>query len=155
NIALWHERDVTHSSVERIIFPDSTILLDYMLHLMTGVIRDLVVYKDHMRQNLEKSRGMVFSQALLLKLVQKGLTREEGYALVQNAARKVWSDEAAGLREAVLSDPGLMRHLTPSEVEKTFDYDYHLKNVPAILRRADIYRVAPGKKTKPRRKASV
>ena len=147
NIALWHERDITHSSVERIIFPDSTILIDYMLYLMIGVIKDLVVYRDHMLANLKKSRGMVFSQALLLKLVQKGLTREEAYALVQGAAKRVWADTDLELREAVLADKTIMKHLSKPEVEKTFDYHYHLKNVPVILKRAGI-ETASGKKGK-------
>jgi adenylosuccinate lyase len=148
NIALWHERDITHSSVERIIFPDSTILLDYMLHLMIVVVRDLVVYPENMLANLRKSRGMVFSQALLLKLVQKGLTREQGYSLVQEAAKKVWADSGLELREAVLADEEILKHLGRNEIEKTFDYAYHLKNVPVILKRAGVFRKGSGKKSK-------
>ncbi len=146
NIALWHERDITHSSVERIIFPDSTILLDYMLHLMIPVIRDLVVYKENMLSNLKRSRGMVFSQALLLNLIRKGLTREAAYAMVQEAAKKVWADTGLDLKEAVSSDERITEHLTKAEIEKIFDYQYHLKNVPEILRRAGI----SGKTGKPR-----
>lgn len=138
NIALWHERDITHSSVERVIFPDSTILLDYMIGTMQGVIRNLVVYPKTMRANLEKSRGMVFSQGLLLKLVQKGLTREEAYRLVQDNAARVWKDPQITLADAVSVDKKILRHLTASEIKQVFNYDYHLKHVGTILKRAGI-----------------
>src|SRR5690606_27541651 len=99
---------------------------------------NLLVLKENMLRNLEKSRGMVFSQGLLLKLVEKGLTREEGYALVQNAARKVWEDEDITLKEAVLSDVEIRHHLKPSEIDDVFDYAYHLKNVDKIFKRVGI-----------------
>ncbi len=140
NIALWHERDITHSSVERVIFPDSTILLDYMLGLMQNVIENLVVNKDRMLKNLESSRGMVFSQSLLLALVEKGLTREEGYKLVQDAAQKLWEDEKLYLEQVVLSDGKILKVLTPQEVRAAFSYQRHLKNVPVILKRAGIFK---------------
>ncbi|OGX14651.1 MAG: adenylosuccinate lyase [Omnitrophica bacterium RIFOXYB12_FULL_50_7] len=138
NIALWHERDITHSSVERVIFPDSTILLDYMLGLMQNVIENLVVNKDRMLKNLESSRGMVFSQSLLLKLVEKGLTREEGYKLVQDAAKKLWEDEKLYLEQVVLKDERILKVLAPQEIHAVFSYDRHLKNVQVILKRAGI-----------------
>jgi len=138
NIALWHERDITHSSVERVIFPDSTILLDYMLGLMQNVIKNLVVNKDRMLKNLESSRGMVFSQSLLLALVEKGLTREEGYKLVQDAAQKLWEDGKLYLEQVVLKDAKILKVLTPQEVRAVFSYDRHLKNVPVILKRTGI-----------------
>jgi adenylosuccinate lyase len=138
NVALWHERDITHSSVERVIFPDSTILLHYMIVLMQGVIKDLVVFKDNMIKNLEKSRGIVYSQGLLLKLVEKGLTREEGYALVQNAAKKVWEQDDATMRDVVLKDRDILKHLGRDEVEAVFDTKYHLKNVDKIFARVGI-----------------
>ncbi len=138
NIALWHERDITHSSVERVIFPDSTILLDYMLGLMQNVVENLVVNKDRMLKNLESSRGMVFSQGLLLKLVEKGLTREEGYKLVQDAAQKLWGDEKLCLKDVVLNDAKILKVLTPQEIRSAFSYEKHLKNVPVILKRAGI-----------------
>lgn len=137
NIALWHERDITHSSVERVIFPDTTILVHYMLTLMSTVIKGLVVLPKNMMANMEKSRGIVFSQGLLLKLIRKDLTREEGYALVQRAAKKVW-DEGITLKESVLSDEELMSYLSRQEVEEAFDYDYHMRNVPVIMERAGI-----------------
>jgi adenylosuccinate lyase len=138
NIALWHERDITHSSVERVIFPDSTILLDYMLGLMQNVIENLVVNKDRMLKNLESSRGMVFSQGLLLALVEKGLTREDGYKLVQDAAKKLWENEKLQLEQVVLKDKKILKVLTPKEIRAVFGYDRHLKNVPVILKRTGI-----------------
>lgn len=138
NIALWHERDITHSSVERIIFPDSTILLDYMLALMIEVMHKLKVYPKAMRENLEKSRGMAFSQGLLLALIKKGLTREQGYKLIQEAAMRVWRDGKTDLRSVVLKDPRICRALSPKEINAVFDYRYHTKNVGKIFKRLGI-----------------
>ncbi len=138
NIALWHERDITHSSVERVIFPDSTILADYMITTMQTVIKNLVVYKDNMLTNLGKSRGMVFSQGLLLKLIEKGLTREAAYKLVQDAAKKVWENGKVKLEDVVLKDEKILKHLSAPEVKKVFHYDYHLKNVDEIFRRCGL-----------------
>ncbi len=138
NIALWHERDITHSSVERVIFPDSTILLHYMLTLMTSTIQNLAVLKDQMKLNLEKGRGMVFSQGLLLELIKKGITREKAYRMVQDCARKVWEDRQAHLRGIVLKDKKILQYLKPAEVEKVFDYRYHTKNIGKILKRAGV-----------------
>lgn len=135
NICLWHERDITHSSVERVIFPDSTILLDYMLGTMQSVIKNLLVHTDHMRENLKKSRGMIFSQGLLLKLIEKGLTREESYALVQGAAKKVWENGKVALEDVTLKDKAILKHLSAAEIKSVFSYDYHLKNVPVIFER--------------------
>lgn len=138
NIALWHERDITHSSVERVIFPDSTILLDYMLTTMTTVIEKLSVYSENMLDNLKKSRGMVFSQGLLLKLIRKGLTREKAYKLIQGAAKKVWEDGKIDLKTAVLEDSQILRHLSRKEIDSVFDYRYHTKNVKQIFKRLGI-----------------
>ena len=138
NIALWHERDITHSSVERIIFPDSTILLDYMLSTMTGVIQKLRVYPENMKANLEKGRGMVFSQGLLLKLIQKGLTREKAYQLIQDAAKKVWEDNLIDLKKAVLESAPIRKFLTEKEIQGVFDYRYHTKNIRQIFKRLEI-----------------
>ncbi len=138
NIALWHERDITHSSVERVIFPDSTILLDYMLSTMQSVIKQLVVYKNQMLENLGKGRGMVFSQALLLRLIEKGLTREAAYKLVQESAKKVWEDSKASLEEVVLADRGILKFLSPAEIKKVFQYEHHLKNIGKIYKRVGI-----------------
>lgn len=137
NVALWHERDITHSSVERVIFPDSTILLHYMLKTMQRVVRDLLVNKENMQRNLELSGGMVFSQGLLLQLINKGLTREEAYKLVQDAAKRVW-DEKKNLKQIVLSSPGILKYFSKKEVEAVFDYSYHTKNVDKIFARVGI-----------------
>ena len=134
NISLWHERDISHSSVERIIFPDSTILLDYMLTTMSNVLKNLKVHKDRMLKNLEGSRGMVFSQGLLLRLIEKGCAREEAYKLVQNCAKQVW-DEGCTLREAVLEDRKILARLSRKEIDAIFDYDYHTKHVDHIFKR--------------------
>jgi len=138
NISLWHERDITHSSVERIIFPDSTALLDYMLFLMIEVVRKLRVYPRAMRENLEKSRGMVFSQGLLLALIKKGLTREQGYKLIQEAAARVWQDGRLDLKAAVLRDARIRKYLGPKEISAVFDYRYHTKNISRIFKRLGI-----------------
>ena len=137
NVSLWHERDITHSSVERVIFPDSTILLDHMITSMQTVIQNLVVLGDNMQSNMEKSRGMVFSQGLLLKLVQKDVVREEAYKLVQDAAKKVW-EEGLTLEKAVLQDKRILNYLSAKEVKEVFDYQYHLKNVTEIFKRCGL-----------------
>ena len=137
NITLWHERDITHSSVERIIFPDSTILLDYMLYLTTHVIKNLRVYKEKMLENLEASRGMVFSQGLLLRLIEKGLTREEAYKLVQNCAKRVW-DDGLNFREVVLADRGIKKRLSEKEIKSVFDFAYHTKHMAEVFKRLGI-----------------
>lgn len=138
NMSLWHERDITHSSVERVIFPDSTILLDYMLATMTEVIRKLRVYPRNMRANLERGRGMVFSQGLLLRLIQKGLTREKAYKLIQEAAQKVWEDSRYDLKRAVSEDRRIRGVLSEREINAVFDYRYHTKNVKQIFKRLGI-----------------
>ena len=134
NQSLWHERDITHSSVERVIFPDATILLDFMLVEMTTIIDNLEVKAENMKKNLELMRGMVFSQGLLLELVKKGLTREEGYRIVQECAAKVW-DQNKDLKSVVLNGSEVAKHLSKEEIEKVFDYSYHTKNVDAIFKR--------------------
>ncbi len=138
NIALWHERDITHSSVERVIFPDSTILVHYMLTLMTPLIENLSVFKEQMIHNMEISRGMVFSQGLLLELIRKGQKREDAYRMVQDCARQVWEDRGRTLKDVVLSDRKILKYLKPQEVEKVFDYRYHTKNIGKIFKRVGI-----------------
>ncbi|MEJ5349721.1 MAG: adenylosuccinate lyase [Desulfosoma sp.] len=134
NVALWHERDISHSSVERIIGPDSTILLDYMLNRLTRVLDKLVVYPEKMRQNMEITGGLLFSQRVLLALVAKGLTREEAYRLVQRNAMKVWQ-EGGHLKDRLLSDPEVTALLAEEELEELFDLKYHLKHVDTIFQR--------------------
>ncbi|MDN5327249.1 MAG: adenylosuccinate lyase [Moorella sp. (in: firmicutes)] len=137
DIALWHERDLTHSSVERVIIPDSTILLDYMLVKFTGIIAGLNVYPENMRRNLEATHGLVFSQRVLLALVNKGVLRETAYAWVQRNALQAWQTRQP-FKELVLKDQDIMSRLDPKEVEDLFDYDYHLRHVDYIFRRAGL-----------------
>jgi len=134
NVATWHERDITHSSVERIILPDSSLLIDYMLHLFTKVIDGLVVFPQNMRKNIEKSQGLIFSQKLLLALTEKGLTREESYKVVQTAAMKA-RNAGTNLKEEILASREAMQQLTANEVEKVFDVRNHLKNIEVVFRR--------------------
>lgn len=135
NISLWHERDITHSSVERVIIPDSTILVDYMLYQMTRVVKNLVVHKGNMLENLKKSRGVIFSQGVLLKLIEKGLMREEAYALVQAAALRVFEDGRADLKKMLTADKKVRRLLSAEEINTVFDYGYHTRNVERIFDR--------------------
>ena len=136
-VTLWHERDITHSSVERIILPDSCILLDYMLDLFTGSIANLTIYQENMRANLEKTLGLVFSQRVMLALVDKGELREVAYEWVQRNALKAW-DSKTPFKELVLADTDIMSRLTSDEVENLFDYGYHTKNIDYIFNRAQI-----------------
>ncbi|MFH1710483.1 MAG: adenylosuccinate lyase [bacterium] len=136
NVALWHERDITHSSTERIIIPDSSILIDYMLQTLTRIIDNLVVYPDNMRKNIDKTQGLIFSQRLLLMLVGKGLTREDAYKIVQSNAMK--SRGRRSLKDEVLSDPVAAKHLSKKEVESAFDINYYLRHVDDIFKRINI-----------------
>jgi adenylosuccinate lyase len=137
NIALWHERDISHSSVERVILPDSALLVDYMLHQMTSVIEGLRVYPQHMRENLDKSFGLMFSQRVLLALTDKGLPRQRAYAMVQRNAMRAWSDGAA-FRDVLAADGEVMARLTLAELGACFDPAWYLRNVNAIFRRAGL-----------------
>lgn len=135
--ALWHERDISHSSVERVILPDATIVLDYMLHLFTGIVTDLRVYPERMRANLESSGGLVFSQRVLLALVDKGLSREEAYRVVQGHAMATW-ERGGSFRERVAADPEVRRRLTEADLEACFDYRRHLRHVDTVFARLGI-----------------
>ncbi|NLL18377.1 MAG: adenylosuccinate lyase, partial [Clostridia bacterium] len=134
NVALWHERDISHSSAERVILPDSTILLDYMLDKFTFVMDNLVVHQENMLKNLEQTQGLVFSQRVLLALIDKGVLRETAYAWVQRNALKAW-EQRTGFKELILNDEEIREYLTVKEIEKLFDYTYHLKNVEHIFKR--------------------
>lgn len=134
NVALWHERDISHSSVERIIAPDSTILLDYMLNRLRLMLDGLVVYPEAMKANLEKSRGLIFSEGLLLRLVQKGLSREEGYAWVQRAAFQALQ-EKRDFQEVIQQDAQILRRLKPEEIRECFDLEHSLRHVDTIFQR--------------------
>lgn len=131
NISLWHERDLTHSSVERIILPDSSILLHYMLHQFIMVLDELVVNKERMEENLDKTHGLVFSQRVMLALVEKGLTREEAYELAQRNALKAW-DSRQSYRELLQEDAEILAHLTEEDLERIFDYKLFLKELDYI-----------------------
>jgi adenylosuccinate lyase len=134
NVALWHERDISHSSVERIIFPDSCTLLDYMLVTLAKLVDGLVVYPENMKKNLGLSLGMWNSQTVLLSLIRKGLTREQAYELVQRNAMQTWAVKHAGRDDAdfleqLKKDPEVARHFKPGELEKLCSIDFHLKEV--------------------------
>jgi adenylosuccinate lyase len=136
NVALWHERDISHSSVERYIGPDATITLDFALHRLTGVIEKLLVYPARMQKNLDKMGGLVHSQRVLLALTQAGVSREDAYRLVQRNAMKVWdSDGALSLMELLKGDAEVSAALTPAEIEDKFDLGYHFKHVDTIFER--------------------
>jgi len=140
NVALWHERDISHSSVERIIFPDSCTLLDYMLVTLTKLVDGLIVYPENMRQNLKRSLGMWNSQTVLLALIRKGLTREQAYDLVQRNAMKTWEVKHAGRDDAdfltqLQSDPEVARHFKKGELEKLCSLEFHFKEVKNRFRR--------------------
>jgi len=137
NNALWHERDISHSSVERVILPDSCILVHYMLARCCSLISNLVVHAENMRTNLELTNGLVFSQALLLHLVQQGCSREEAYALVQSHAQACW-DSGKPLLEAVLADERVTDLLPPETIKDIFDYDRYLRHVDTIYKRCGI-----------------
>ncbi|WP_066649766.1 MULTISPECIES: adenylosuccinate lyase [Sphingomonas] len=136
NVALWHERDISHSSVERYIGPDATITLDFALARLTGVVDKLVVYPARMQANLDRMGGLVHSQRVLLALTQAGVSREDAYALVQRNAMKVWeSDGALSLRDLLKADPQVAAALTSAEIDARFDLDYHFAQVDAVFAR--------------------
>jgi len=136
NVALWHERDISHSSVERFIGPDATITLDFALARLTGVIDKLLIYPERMKKNLDRMGGLVHSQRVLLALTQAGLSREDSYRLVQRNAMKVWeSDGALSLLELLKADEEVSAALTPDQIEENFDLGYHFSKVDRIFER--------------------
>jgi adenylosuccinate lyase len=134
NIPLWHERDISHSSVERIIAPDATILVDFMLSRMTTVIKNMRIFEDRMTANLESSRGLIFSESIMLRLVDKGLTRERAYFLTQRNAMKAW-ENGLNFKNVVLSDSEVTEILTMDEIESAFDLSHALRWVDATFER--------------------
>ena len=134
NVALWHERDISHSSVERMIGPDATVTLDFALARLTGVIEKLVIYPQAMLDNLNRHRGLVHSQRVLLALTQAGVSREDAYVLVQRNAMKVW-EEGRDFKTELLADPEVTAALTPAQIEEKFDLGYHTKHVDTIFTR--------------------
>jgi len=134
NMALWHERDISHSSVERVIGPDSTILIDFMLHRLTRIVEGLVVHPERMLENLLSMKGLIFSQQVLMRLAALGLQRQEAYGLVQRNALKVW-ETGRDFKSLLLEDREIGQHLTEAEIEELFSLDYHLKYVEEIFSR--------------------
>jgi adenylosuccinate lyase len=134
NVALWHERDISHSSVERMIGPDATVTLDFALNRLAGVVEKLVVYPQNMRRNLERLGGLVNSQRVLIALTQKGISREAAYKIVQKNAMRVWRDGEDFLK-LLKADPKVRKALSPKEIEANFDLKYHLKHVDTIFKR--------------------
>ncbi len=134
NVALWHERDISHSSVERMIGPDATVTLDFALARMTGVIEKLLIYPDMMRRNLDSLGGLAFSQRVLLALTQSGMSRDDAYAAVQRNAMKVWEQGADFLSEPT-SDAEIMGHISEADLAAMFDLDYHTKHVDTVFER--------------------
>ncbi len=143
NVALWHERDITHSSVERVIFPDSCILLDYMLAKFTTLMDKLIVYPGNMMRNINMSGGLVFSQRVLLALTEGGMRREDAYKVVQDKAMGVWNarqagDATADFQEELAKDPAVLKILTPKKLKALFDLKWYLRNVDQIFKRLKI-----------------
>ena len=134
NIALWHERDISHSSVERVIAPDSCILIDYMLNRMKNILDGLVVYPKRMMENINKTHGLIYSQRVLLALIDKGVSRDEAYVMVQRNAMRSW-EEGMDFKNLLENDSDIRRHLTPNELADLFDISYHLKHVDTLFKR--------------------
>lgn len=145
NIALWHERDISHSSAERIILPDSCLAVDYMLSIFTSVMKGLKVYPENMRRNIELTQGLIFSQGVLLALIDKGLPREEAYRMVQDNAMKVW-EEKKDFLSLLEADGRITSHLSKEELKSLFDYDYYLIYVDNIFERLGLGKVKKSKR---------
>jgi adenylosuccinate lyase len=147
NIALWHERDISHSSTERIILPDACLVLDYSLALFTSVMEGLQVYPERMLQNIKLTRGLIFSQRVMLALIDRGLSRQKAYELVQRHAMKSWAEDKDFLK-LLKSDPKVTASLPPGELEKLFDYQYYLRHVDEIFRRLGLTEAKRSGRTK-------
>ena len=135
NVALWHERDISHSSVERVVMPDSCILTHFMLVETTGLVKNLLVYPENMARNMNVYGGVVFSQRVLLSLVGKGVSREEAYAIVQSNAHTAWNTEDGNFRQLISNDERVKAHLSPEEIEDCFDPNHHLRNLDEVYQR--------------------
>jgi adenylosuccinate lyase len=134
NVPLWHERDISHSSAERIILPDTTIALNYMLNRFGNIVRNLTVFPENMKRNMEKTYGLIYSQRVLLALIDKGMSREEAYDVVQPKAMEAWETQTP-FRKLMEADETIAAKLSPAEIDDCFDYHYHLKNVDMIFER--------------------
>jgi adenylosuccinate lyase len=137
NVALWHERDISHSSNERVTLPDSCLVLDYVLNIFTYVMNGLQVYPENMKENLERTKGLVFSQRVMLALIDKGLSRERAYRMVQRNAMRSWKERVAFL-DLLEGDPEVMDHLSKPELEAVFDYGHFLRHVDETFERAGL-----------------
>jgi adenylosuccinate lyase len=137
NVPLWHERDISHSSAERVILPDATIALDYMLQKLATLVKRLQVYPKNMRRNLESSHGLIHSQQVLLRLTEKGVTREDAYAMVQRNAMRAWQ-EGVPLKSLLTADAEVMRHLTADDIETLFDLKQHFRQVDQLFKRVGL-----------------
>lgn len=137
NVTLWHERDISHSSAERIILPDSTILLNYMLNRFGTIVKNLTVFPENMKRNMDATFGLIYSQRVLLKLIDKGLSREAAYDLIQPKTAISW-DEQVLFRPLLEEDAEIMSVLTTEDLDDAFDYHYHLKNVDEIFQRVGL-----------------
>jgi adenylosuccinate lyase len=135
NVVLWHERDISHSSVERVIFPDACIVTHYMLNRFNNLMRDLIVHKDNMRSNMNRFGGIIFSQRVLLKLIDKGLSREEAYTMVQRNAHAAWNVPSGDFRANLHADPELSRYLDTEEIDACFDVTDYLRHIPTVYAR--------------------
>jgi adenylosuccinate lyase len=138
NVALWHERDISHSSVERVIFPDSCILAHFMLVETTQLIKKLLVYPENMLRNMNLYGGVVFSQRVLLALVDKGISREDAYRIVQTTAHEAWNTPGGNFQKLIASDPQVREKLTPDEIAECFNPDYQMRNIDKVYQRLDI-----------------
>jgi len=134
NIALWHERDISHSSTERIILPDPCLVVDYVLYLFTYIMKGLQVYPQRMKENLELTKGLIFSQRVMLALIDKGLSREAAYEMVQRNSMKAWR-ERVSFFELLGGDTEINRHLSKAELEGIFDYGYFVRHVDEVFER--------------------
>ncbi|MFS0752674.1 adenylosuccinate lyase [Oceanobacillus sp. 1P07AA] len=137
NVALWHERDISHSSAERVILPDATIALNYMLNRFGNIVKNLTVFPENMKRNIDRTHGVIFSQRVLLSLIDKGMAREEAYDIVQPKAMEAWETETH-FKQLVESDDRITGKLTQEEIDDCFDYTYHLKNVDQIFTKIGI-----------------
>ncbi|SEO04346.1 Adenylosuccinate lyase [Amphibacillus marinus] len=134
NVALWHERDISHSSAERVILPDATITLNYMLHRFSNIVKNLTVFPENMKRNIDRTHGVIFSQRVLLSLIDKGMSREDAYDLVQPNAMKAWESQTH-FKALIEQEQQVTSSLSPEDIEACFDYTYHLKNVDQIFER--------------------
>jgi adenylosuccinate lyase len=138
NVALWHERDISHSSVERVMLPDTCILIHFMIKETTDLVKHLLVYPENMKRNMNVYGGVIFSQRVLLALVEKGMSREEAYRVVQSCAHQAWNIPEGNFRDLISKAPQVTKLLSSQEIESCFEPQHHLKNLDQIYQRLDI-----------------